>query len=63
MAARRNAPATPVDKQMKKEDRARRVVAKALADEHFMSGVKESLEARRRGQRGVRFDDVKRKNA
>jgi len=63
MPARRSAATARTEKQLKKEDRARRVVAKALADERFMSGVRESLDARRRGQRGARFDDVKRKDA
>jgi hypothetical protein len=60
MATRRRTPPRPVDKQLKKEERARRVVAKALADDNFMSGVRASLDARRQGQRGVRFEDVKR---
>ncbi len=54
---------SPVDEQLRKEERGRRIVAKVRASKKFMAGVRESLEARRRGEPSVRFEDLKRKDA
>jgi hypothetical protein len=52
-----------VEGQLAKEDRGRRVVAKAKANQSFMAGVRASIEARLRGEKGTPFEDLKRKDA
>jgi hypothetical protein len=48
--------------QLKKEERGRRIVARVMANKKFMAGVKEGQESLRLGE-GVRFEDLKRKDA
>ena len=48
-----------VDAQLDREELARRKVAKVKADATFMEGLKTSIGARLRGEKGVPFEDMR----
>ena len=60
MASRKDS-ASQDDRRRARQERARRTVAAALADETFMQGVRDGLESERRGE-GTPFNDLKRKH-
>ena len=51
-----------VNAQMDREELARRKVAKVKANKTFMDGMKTSIGARLRGEKGVPFQDLRWKN-
>ena len=54
-------PHSAVEQQLEKEERGRLLVAKVRANKKFMDGVRKSLEARRRGEKGTPFEQLKRR--
>ncbi|MEX2245372.1 MAG: hypothetical protein WEC75_01680 [Dehalococcoidia bacterium] len=67
MAVRRstNQSARTPKKAVSEEERAKRakaraVVARVRANKEFVAGVRESLEARRRGEKPISLDELKR---
>ena len=42
-----------------KDERARLIVQKALANKELMDGVRESIEARARGEKGITLEQLK----
>ncbi|MEX2246320.1 MAG: hypothetical protein WEC75_06505 [Dehalococcoidia bacterium] len=51
------------EEQLALEARAQRIIARVRSNKTFMAGVRGAAEARARGEKGVPFRDLKRKNA
>lgn len=47
-----------VEEQLAKEERARRIIARARSHKRFMAGIRASMESRLRGEQGVRLEDI-----
>jgi hypothetical protein len=50
-----------VEEQLARDERARRVVARAKSNKRFMEGIRTSVEARLRGERGVNLEELLKK--
>jgi hypothetical protein len=59
MASKRAAVSPAVKEQLAKEERARLLAARVRVNKKIMAGVKESLDARAGGDKGITLEDLK----
>jgi hypothetical protein len=62
-STKRKGPILDARRALAREKRSREIVARPLANKTLMDGLQEVLESRARGDKPVRFEDLKWKDA